>query len=159
MGPRPDHQAFALPRALRSAPSQCDVVDLFVEHNDDLKITRHLSPTAHPTRVALCEDFMSPAWESPIWTEPSERDVTPLVFKRITEIIKRLTETASPVERRRCLSHAFIAGCVKLLMVNENIASAPWEFFYPPRPKRLEREAEHDAKMRCYEIEKERATQ
>ena len=37
MGPRPDHQAFALPRALRSAPLQCDVVDLFVEHNDDLE--------------------------------------------------------------------------------------------------------------------------
>lgn len=158
MGPRPNHRAFSLPRNLRPVISHSLVVDLFVERNDDLE--NHSTYFAFSTRERawrLCEDFLAPAWESPRWSEPSVRDVTPLVFKRVIEIIKRLTETASPAEQRRCLSHAFISGTIKLLEHDERCVCEPFEFYHPPRPKRLEREAAYRDAQRHYTAER-RAT-
>jgi len=97
----------------------------------------------------IAQDFYCTRWESPEWSVASECDVTPMIYRRVIETVKRLTEQSSPSEQRRCLSHGFASGVVKLLMVDARTTIDPWELNHPPKPVREKKRAERDAAYRA----------
>ncbi len=142
MGPRPDNHAFArLPRALCRPLTQCDVASLFAEQNSDFDDDH--SPAffyAFCTRTKKWHraEATSGDWRYPIWSDPREYDPLPALYARIIRIIRQLTETASPADQRRCLSHGFIAGVSRMLEHDLRVIILPWELHNPPRPIREE---------------------
>ena len=154
MGYEPTHNTFApLPRNLRPTVTQVFVADLFATDNND-NIEEHASyfGFCRATRAwHVCEDIYNTQWLHPTWSYAEERDVVPLLYKRVIKIVRQLTELSTPADQRRCLSHSFIAGVVRLLQCDERTIIEPWELRgnHPPKPIRLELEAEREAERRA----------
>jgi len=150
-------RAFApapLPRNLRPTLSQADVADYFCEANDDFdednyKSTPYFLYCRRQRAWHRAEDSAGD-WRYARWSYSEDVDPTPHVYERILKIVRRLTEEASPTERARCLSHAFIAGVERLLRVDPRIACEPWEVsnMTAQRPVRERMRAERDAEHR-----------
>jgi hypothetical protein len=158
MGPRPNHLAFALPRALRQTITQVDVANYFAEANSDFDDDQ--SPAFYYAFCARTKSWhraesTSGDWCYPRWSDAREFDPLPALYARIIRIIRPLTEQSSETERQRCLSHGFIAGVIRLLQHDERIVCEPWELHHPPKPVREAREAAHDAKMRRWMAEQQ----
>jgi len=142
-----------LPAKFRNALTQCDVADFFAAENDDFDVDFHSTPYflyVSRTRKWHRAHDNAGDWRCPYWSYASEYDPLPPLYARIIRIIRSLTEESSLAERRRALSHAFIAGVIRLLEHDERCVAEPWEVANntPPRPVREQRQAKRDAEHR-----------
>jgi hypothetical protein len=150
--PRLKFDAYTpLPRAFRAASlAQADVANYFAEANCDFEDdppSHHYVYVARTRKWHVAHDTYCTQWRHPEWSVADEHDPLPQLYARVIKIIRRLTEQSSDAERRRCLSHSFIAGTIRLLQHDPRMVAEPWEVapLCAPRPIREQLAAERDA--------------
>jgi hypothetical protein len=82
----------------------------------------------------VARDTYSSQWRHAVWSDPDSSDILPMIYHDLINIIRPLVETASHAEQRRVMSHAFIAGVVRLLQNDQRMRVTEWGLQFTVSP-------------------------